>query len=450
MLVPKVFLYERILVIFFLLQIALRLFLSDLIIAILFVPLFIAKYKLEGFKITFPFFGMAQAILYYFPNAIVNLLVVAFLYKALYFLPAYICPDPSGPYKVGYKDLKIGKDIDIAVYYPTFETTKDVLTHEGNTLTKRNYEGARLFFNIYIPYIVPQIIHEVAFSFFWKLYLGVNKDAKIIPPSESNKFPIMVLSHGIACSKNLYTVFTKEWASQGYIVFCIDHDEEIYCNWRYPEDLVNFKRPLLKVRKDLVRKTLDYVENESNIEELFETQVNIDFERVFMVGHSFGGGTAASVVSEDKRITGGLILLDQFVNPCDESVFEKKIDLPMICLRTEEYDQIQPIREAALRYVRSQAENMVSGYFRDSFHCTQCDLILHLPQELCLWDMNGRLDNVEEQIKYHRKMINIFLETVANGKKIQSNQTIMKEVRKKIESFCETFDKKKNVFYFDN
>jgi len=450
MLKVKLFLYEYVLAIFFLLQIILRRFLPTSVIIIAFTLLYIAKFKKEGFKITFPLFVLVQAALLYFSNTLIHLTVVGALYTILQLLPTYHCPEPTGPYKVGYKDLKIGNHVDLSIYYPTMETTKDFLVHETNVLTKRNYEGARLFFNIYIPYIVPQIIHEIAFSFFWKLYLGVNKDARVVELKNDSKFPVIVMSHGIACTKNLYTIFTKEWASRGYIVFCVDHDEDIYFDWKYYEDLVSSKVPLLKVRKDAVIKTLDYIEDESKVQELLGDHVQIDKDKVFMVGHSFGGGTAATVASQDNRITGGLLLLDPWMGPCDEKVFEKQLNLPILSIRSEEYDKISPIRDVALKYVESRPENIVSGYFKNSFHCSHCDLIIHLPKELCLWDMNGPLEEVESQITNHRKMINIFFDCIENSKNKKESKVLMKEIRKELGDFWATLDKKRDVFYLDN
>lgn len=50
---------------------------------------------------------------------------------------------------------------------------------------------------------------------------GASKEKKM------NKFPVVLISHGIAGHCNAYTLFAKELASKGYIVFSMEHKEEI-------------------------------------------------------------------------------------------------------------------------------------------------------------------------------------------------------------------------------
>lgn len=432
-------------------QLVLSRFFSGVTLSIIFAVLYILKFKLEGFKITFPLFAIAQIAMLYFSNFFVQALIVGALLFTLNRLPVFRCVQPTGSYRVGYKDLEI-EGLDLSVYYPTFDTTRDVLVHEGNVMTKRNYEGARLFFNIYIPYIVPQIIHEIAFSFFWKLRLGVNANASLIPVKREEKLPVILFSHGIACSKNLYTIFTKEWASRGYLVFCVDHDEEIYCNWKYFDDLIDAKKPLLEVRKESVKKLLTCVLNNKVIENLFGPNAQIDTDRIFMAGHSFGGGTATTVAFEDKRITGGLVLLDPFLGPCEEKILQQEINLPIICLRTDEYDRISPIRDTVLKFVKKNSDNILSGYLQDSFHCIQSDLILYLAKELSLWEMNGKLENIEPHIVCHRKLMNTFLDTVCAAEKSQRQnpKTLMKQIKQEINGYLAIIKKRGIVFYNDN
>jgi predicted dienelactone hydrolase len=42
-----------------------------------------------------------------------------------------------------------------------------------------------------------------------------------------DKFPVVIISHGLAAHCNAYTLFAKELASNGFIVISMDHDEEI-------------------------------------------------------------------------------------------------------------------------------------------------------------------------------------------------------------------------------
>lgn len=42
-----------------------------------------------------------------------------------------------------------------------------------------------------------------------------------------DKFPVIIISPGLATHRNAYTLFAKELASKGYIVFSMSHKEEI-------------------------------------------------------------------------------------------------------------------------------------------------------------------------------------------------------------------------------
>lgn len=42
------------------------------------------------------------------------------------------------------------------------------------------------------------------------------------------KFKIVIFSHGLAANRQLYTVFTNNLASLGFIVFSLEHYEDIY------------------------------------------------------------------------------------------------------------------------------------------------------------------------------------------------------------------------------
>ena len=56
-----------------------------------------------------------------------------------------------------------------------------------------------------------------------KLSMNVIKDATIL----QEKLNIIIFSHGFSAHRNSYTCFTKELASQGYVVFCLEHYESM-------------------------------------------------------------------------------------------------------------------------------------------------------------------------------------------------------------------------------
>ncbi len=130
----------------------------------------------------------------------------------------------------------------------------------------------------------------------------------------------------------------------------------------------------------------------------------------------------------------------------------RNVNLPILCLRTDEYDKISPIRDTVLDFVKKNSENIMSGYLKDSFHCIQSDLILYLAKELSLWDMNGKLENIEPHIVCHRKLMNTFLDMVSHASKTdrQNPKNLMKQIRQELKSFLTTIQKRNIIFYNDN
>lgn len=45
----------------------------------------------------------------------------------------------------------------------------------------------------------------------------------LLPPPDGKKWPLVIFSHGVGCSRLMYSTFCGEMASQGYIVCGIEH-----------------------------------------------------------------------------------------------------------------------------------------------------------------------------------------------------------------------------------
>lgn len=57
--------------------------------------------------------------------------------------------------------------------------------------------------------------------------LNVGYQEECGEPIKMDKFPVVIISHSLAAHCNAYTLFAKELASKGYIVFSMEHIEEI-------------------------------------------------------------------------------------------------------------------------------------------------------------------------------------------------------------------------------
>ena len=415
---------EHLLAIFFLLQTLLPSHFSTSIILICFASLIAAKYLFEGFRTTIFIIIFIQLVLLFTRSIFVGLPLAALMYATLICFPVYHYPEPMGKYKVGYKRLVLPGVTNVGVYYPTTEKTEDV----KHSPYHQSWSRIAIFWNFFAEYFetpkIPEILFKIAFNCLEYQGLGVNKDAKIATEG-TNKFPVVVFSHGLSANIHLYSLNLKEWASNGFIAFSVDHDEQLrfhpskFIDW---PGLLKLRGEQLEDRKAIVKKILDLISKPSNIHGLFKNdQVHIDFDNIFASGHSFGGATAAEVAVEDSRITGGLLVLDPWFEPANFDVLYKPLNKPVLSIRSSDFDK-QVSGELSRKHAKFHCENGLglSGYFQESSHNSCADLPVLLPRELVLFGIIKRIDDIEENLKYNtgltRGFLKAALEYNRNGK----------------------------------
>ena len=81
---------------------------------------------------------------------------------------------------------------------------------------------------------------------------------------------------------------------------------------------------------------LDHLEEVQNSGDPFWKQV--DLNRVGVMGHSFGGGTAIGVSIKDTRFK-ACIALDGWLEPIEESLINKGMDSPFLYIGRTEWDK---------------------------------------------------------------------------------------------------------------
>ncbi|KAG8932093.1 hypothetical protein FRC01_000278 [Tulasnella sp. 417] len=158
-----------------------------------------------------------------------------------------------------------------------------------------------------------------------------------IHPSPVGKWPLIVFSHGLAGTRNTYSQFCSNLASEGYVVLSLEHrdrsgpafidpksgDEQHYfrieeVKWEKgyaPPDHMPWKVEQLEFRRNEVYEALKALRT-TEIADL------VDFEQnIVMAGHSFGSATSLSILSHpppsgfEPLPIRQTILLDPWVEP---------------------------------------------------------------------------------------------------------------------------------------
>ena len=167
---------------------------------------------------------------------------------------------------------------------------------------------------------------------------------------DSEKYPVVVISHGWRGFRNLHTDIAEELASFGYVVVAIDHtygsvatvfnDEEIaFLNLdALPErdttsDFLEYANKLVSTYAGDITLTLNKLEMMNTGDVLSRFAGRLDLTSIGLLGHSTGGGADVAVAINDERIK-AVIGMDAWVEPIYESEIEKGLNIPALFLRS--------------------------------------------------------------------------------------------------------------------
>lgn len=379
------------------------------------------KIKNEGasFTILLSLFVEASFILsafQIFPNffyGLANFFYFCFLFS-LYILQQFEIPSKNFPFKVGYRHFILDKiannSKNVAVFYPTNETTNDV-----SWLTDEQF-----LINLLKKYIPNYLMSITLFclSFLYHVKLGVNLKSKLSDLAysdfiEKEKYPVVIFSSGLNGNRHCYSVFSKWFASQGAIVFCIESDDNL-------KDLQSsFKKRYMEIKV-----LIDFIYDPKQIDELFEEKIQLNYEKISIGGHSLGGGTAILTSILEKRITGGVLALDPSVTLIDDLTLNIEWDKPFLSICTERYNKSflkkhdKMLKIFNINKAKSQS---LFCYLKNSSYFQQGDFVCLLPRLINLLNIFEQKRNVEEQLEFNIKLLELFLsEVICQNKGIDS------------------------------
>jgi platelet-activating factor acetylhydrolase len=206
------------------------------------------------------------------------------------------------------------------------------------------------------------------------------------PPAGS--FPIVVFSHGLGGSMEVYTLLCQQVASQGYFVVALEHEDgsgsyaqtvdgkPIY--YHRPDDspysrtkVLNFRTPMLEQRVTEVEKVIEYLQVTGHPGADASLPISL-------LGHSFGAAAMAMTAQhlEDSKLN-SVCMLDPWAFSLTNQVLEKGLSVPLLSILSESWTTNSETKQTLELLANSQ--RLISLYVPNSVHQSFSDTSCWLP-----------------------------------------------------------------------
>lgn len=280
-------------------------------------------------------------------------------YFSIAVFPIGELPTPRGFFKIGTKlvDLtdegrkeiygekeKAVRKIKYQIWYPADEVddSKRAKWLKDGTLLPRNLIKTAL-----VP--MPSFILDQAAGIESHAYYEAEISEK------TSKYPVVLISHGWKSFSELHTDFAEDLASNGYIVFTIEHsygaqavkfndgsvaylDKDALPRIITPSKFTKAARKLAITYGKDIEMVLNDLERLNREDKDFKDK--LDLEKVGLLGHSAGGAGVVYTGLKDDRIK-ALVGLDAMVNPLDSDELAKGLEPAALFMRSQQWGKRQ-------------------------------------------------------------------------------------------------------------
>lgn len=154
---------------------------------------------------------------------------------------------------------------------------------------------------------------------------------------------VVIASHCHECIRQEFASTAEALAREGIVVVAPEHDgNTLYDELEGGEDLLG--GDFLQTRAADVSAVLDHLAATSVVPGL-----ELDLDRVGVLGHSFGAATAGLVLQQDDRFSAGMAIAAPFESPVLPGVSIDQIDEPVLWLLAQEDNSITELGNQLIR-----------------------------------------------------------------------------------------------------
>jgi len=242
--------------------------------------------------------------------------------------------------------------------------------------------------------------------------------------SDQGTFPILLFSHGLGGMKNQNSIQIEALVHQGYIVVAPDHaydanitvfNDGTIADFRSGSEGIHTEDQFWEYRLPQLQKRTDdinYIYNKS--QSLAEDKNSIwsflDFDKIGIFGHSFGGATSIMVAHTNPAID-AVFLLDAWTVPVPQSVIESGLNVPVIFMGQDKWDNPMNLEklDTLLAKSKHQADKIIlqGAYhfdFSDTPHFTKLSKIFGVSGNM---ESDALLDTINTTIiSFFNKYLN--------------------------------------------
>jgi len=392
-----------------------------------------------------------------------TMLVASVMRKLLWALRYPTFAPESGPYRVGAIQTRVPGSVACQIHYPADTTTKPP-------------KG-------FYPYWRPQAVDGLAdysrtSASLLQILSSRSHPCLINAEPLQGSFPLVVFSHGLGGTMEMYTQLCQQIASNGFVVVATEHEDGsgAYAEsplgepilYKRPDDtpysrtkVTTFRKPFLQQRVQETIQVLEFLVGNQKAGTDVPIAINPKLERILqacdtqtgvsLLGHSFGGAsmilTAQEILKSKTIQLKALGVLDPWAFSLEDSAIQQGIppsDLPLLTILSEAWltnPETAQVDQFLQTSAATNSNNVAvkSFFVQNSVHASFADSVSWLPgivgKKLGLRGKNEGLHqtipNVAQQCVQHfqQKSSNAIMENLKDYDFYQGQQPQRQQTR---------------------